>query len=156
MCNVGCDWVVTRPVIMLGLSHICWYCRSARDAATAGGISGKVSGWVLTLHFWRVVHCSDRFGSLLTSWSSRDSRLNAKDGAGGFEDVDDMMNNQGKFLIACPVRLINLIPSNRLGQWLVFGAIWWWWRVWLRQWPRDGYSDGPWSFVFHRFFASYQ
>ena len=48
---------------------------------------------------------------MLTSWSSRDSRLNAKNGADGFDDVDDMMNNQGESIIACRVRLINQIRA---------------------------------------------
>ena len=36
---------------------------------------------------------SERFGSLLTSWSSKESRLNDK--GGHLEDEDDLMDNKG-------------------------------------------------------------
>ena len=37
----------------------------------------------------------DRFGSLLTSWSSRESRLNEKGGHHGHEDDDEIMGQKG-------------------------------------------------------------
>ena len=40
----------------------------------------------------------DRFGSLLTSWSSRDS-LNMKKDGHNLEDDDDLMNQKGKIVL---------------------------------------------------------
>ena len=47
-----------------------------------------------------IIKCyySDRFGSLLTSWSSRDS-LNLKKDGHNLEDDDDLMNQKGKIVL---------------------------------------------------------